>query len=204
LSDARPAATATPLLDPASLTAMLRPRSVAIVGASNDPTRIGGRPLRYYRENGFPGAIYPINPNRDEIQGLKAYPDLASLPEAPDLVLVAIPAAAVVATAEEAAAKGARAMVIFSSGFAEMDDGDGQAMQDRLGEIARESGMRIAGPNCLGVFNAAIGHYCTFTASFDLGGFPTPAASPSSASPAPMAATWRRWRARRASAPPTG
>ncbi|BBK38699.1 hypothetical protein STAQ_37770 [Allostella sp. ATCC 35155] len=172
MSDARPAAPASPLLDPASLTAMLRPRSVAIVGASNDPTRIGGRPLRYYRENGFPGAVYPINPNRDEIQGLKAYPDIASLPEAPDLVLVAIPAAAVVATAEQAAAKGARAMVIFSSGFAEMEDGDGPAMQRRLGEIARESGMRIAGPNCLGVFNAAIGHYCTFTASFDLGGFP--------------------------------
>lgn len=172
MSDDRPAAPASPLLDPASLTAMLRPRSVAIVGASNDPTRIGGRPLRYYRENGFPGAVYPINPNRDEIQGLKAYPDIASLPEAPDLVLVAIPAAAVVATAEQAAAKGARAMVIFSSGFAEMEDGDGPAMQARLGEIARESGMRIAGPNCLGVFNAAIGHYCTFTASFDLGGFP--------------------------------
>ena len=172
MSDARPAAPASPLLDPASLTAMLRPRSVAIVGASNDPTRIGGRPLRYYRENGFPGAVYPINPNRDEIQGLKAYPDIASLPEAPDLVLVAIPAAAVVETAEQAAAKGARAMVIFSSGFAEMEDGDGPAMQRRLGEIARESGMRIAGPNCLGVFNAAIGHYCTFTASFDLGGFP--------------------------------
>lgn len=172
MSDARPAVPATPLLDPASLTAMLRPRSVAIVGASNDPTRIGGRPLRYYRENGFPGTVYPINPNRDEIQGLKAYPDIASLPEAPDLVLVAIPAAAVVETAEQAAAKGARAMVIFSSGFAEMDEGDGPAMQARLGEIARESGMRIAGPNCLGVFNAAIGHYCTFTASFDLGGFP--------------------------------
>ncbi|BBK43997.1 hypothetical protein STVA_40170 [Allostella vacuolata] len=163
------------LLDPASLEGLLRPRSVAIVGASNDPTRIGGRPLRYYRENGFTGAVYPINPNRDEIQGLKAYPNLSALPEAPDLVLVAIPAAGVVATAEEAAAKGARAMVIFSSGFAEMDeDGTdaGQAMQRRLGEIARESGMRIAGPNCLGVFNATIGHYCTFTASFDHGGFP--------------------------------
>ena len=61
MSDARPAATATPLLDPASLTAMLRPRSVAIVGASNDPTRIGGRPLRYYRENGFPGAIIGLH-----------------------------------------------------------------------------------------------------------------------------------------------
>ena len=162
------------LLDPASLVAMLRPRSVALVGASNDPTRIGGRPLRYYLENGFAGAVYPINPNRSEIQGVKAYPNLASLPEAPDLVLLAIPASGVVAVAEEAAAKGAKAMVIFSSGFAEMDDGEGAAMQARLTEIARTSGMRIAGPNCLGVFNAAIGHYCTFTASFDHGGFPIP------------------------------
>ncbi|BBK30156.1 acyl-CoA synthetase (NDP forming) [Stella humosa] len=174
MSDAPTAAAGMPLLDPASLEGMLRPRSVAIVGASNDPTRIGGRPLRYYLENGFTGAIYPINPNRDEIQGVKAYPNLSSLPEAPDLVLVAIPASGVVATAEEAAAKGVRAMVIFSSGFAEVEGGEGQAMQDRLTEIAQASGMRIAGPNCLGVFNATMGHYCTFTASFDLGGFPIP------------------------------
>ncbi len=180
MSDAPPATgshapdRAPALLDPASLIPLLRPRSVALVGASNDPTRIGGRPLRYYLENGFTGAVYPINPNRSEIQGVKAYPNLTSLPEAPDLVLLAIPAASVVAAAEEAAAKGAGAMVIFSSGFAEMDEGDGLAMQARLTEIARDSGMRIAGPNCLGVFNARIGHYCTFTASFDHGGFPIP------------------------------
>ncbi|MCC7272508.1 MAG: acetate--CoA ligase family protein [Alphaproteobacteria bacterium] len=161
-------------MDPASLVPLLRPRSVALVGASNDPTRIGGRPLRYYRETGFAGAIYPINPNRAEVQSLRTWPDIAALPEAPDLVLVAIPAAGVVAVAEEAAAKGARSMVIFSSGFAEADAGDGRAMQERLAEIARTSGMRIAGPNCLGVFNAEIGHYCTFTASFDHGGFPKP------------------------------
>ncbi|MGE0715888.1 MAG: acetate--CoA ligase family protein [Alphaproteobacteria bacterium] len=161
-------------LDPASLVPLLRPRSVALVGASNDPTRIGGRPLRYYLDTGFKGAIYPINPNRAEVQGLKTYPDLASLPEAPDIVLVAIPASGVVAVAEEAAAKGAGSMVIFSSGFAEADAGAGRAMQDRLTAIAAESGMRIAGPNCLGVFNAEIGHFCTFTASFDHGGFPRP------------------------------
>ncbi|MGE0723690.1 MAG: acetate--CoA ligase family protein [Alphaproteobacteria bacterium] len=175
MSDVRPAGAGAPagILAPASLVPMLRPRSVALVGASDDPTRIGGRPLRYYREAGFAGAIYPVNPNRREVQGLKAYPSVSALPEAPDLVLFAIPAAGVVAAAEEAAARGAKSAVIFSSGFAEADAGAGRAMQDRLAAIARESGMRIAGPNCLGVYNAKIGHYCTFTASFDHG-YPHP------------------------------
>jgi len=146
---------------------------VAIVGASNDPTRIGGRPLRYYRESGFAGALYPINPNRDEIQGLKAYPDVASLPEAPDLVLVAVPAGIAVDVVGAAAEKGAKAAVIFSSGFAEAGGDDGATLQDRLVEIARSTGIRVVGPNCLGVYNAKIGHYCTFTASFDHG-YPKP------------------------------
>jgi acyl-CoA synthetase (NDP forming) len=74
------------------LTPLLAPRSVAIFGASNDPTRISGRSLRYYREAGFKGAIYPINPTRDEVQGLKAYPDLASVPGSVDFGLIAVPA----------------------------------------------------------------------------------------------------------------
>ena len=76
MSDARPAGAkaSAGLLAPASLVPMLRPQSVALVGASDDPTRIGGRPLRYYKEAGFTGRIYPINPNRPEVQGLKTYP----------------------------------------------------------------------------------------------------------------------------------
>src|SRR5450631_457114 len=76
----------------ASLTPLLAPRSIAILGASNDPTRISGRPIAYMKSQGFKGAIYPVNPNRKEVQGLQAYPSVADLPETPDVAIVAIAA----------------------------------------------------------------------------------------------------------------
>ena len=78
----------------AGLTPLLAPRSVAIIGASNDATRIGGRPIAFMRAAGkFQGAIYPVNPNRAEVQGLRAYPSVAALPETPDVAVIAVPAA---------------------------------------------------------------------------------------------------------------
>ena len=76
----------------ASLTPLFAPRSVAVLGASSDPTRISGRPIAYMQAQGFQGALYPINPNRAEVQGLKAYPSVADLPETPDVAIVAIAA----------------------------------------------------------------------------------------------------------------
>src|SRR6185437_16997073 len=76
----------------ASLDPLIAPRSIAVIGASGDATRIGGRPIAYMRAHGFKGTILPVNPNRPEVQGLKAYPSVAELPETPDVAIVAVPA----------------------------------------------------------------------------------------------------------------
>ncbi len=151
---------------PRTLEALLAPRSVALVGASDNPARIGGRPLRYLREAGFAGAVYAINPNRKTVQGYPAFPSFAALPEAPDVAILAVPAAATVAALKECVARGTRAAIIFSAGFAETGE-EGRAQQDEIGRLAVAGGLRVLGPNCLGVFNAALGYYGTFSAVLD-------------------------------------
>ena len=155
-----------------SLDALLRPASVAVIGASNDPTRIGGRPVRYLRAAGYGGRIFPVNPRHAQVQGLAAFTRIAEVPEAPDLAIVAVPAPSVVETVEACAARGVRAAVVFSAGFAEMG-AEGRRMQDRLGEVASSTGMRVVGPNCLGVYNSELGAYATFSTTLE-DGYPTP------------------------------
>ena len=158
--------------DFASLSPLLAPRSVAVVGASSDPTRIGGRPIAYMRARGFQGAILPVNPNRTEIQGLAAFADIASLPEAPDVAIVAVPAAQVAATMAALGARGIPAAIVFSAGFAEIGPA-GAALQDEAIAIARAHGIRVLGPNCLGLFDDRSGFYGTFSASMETG-YPPP------------------------------
>jgi len=154
------------------ITPLLEPASIALLGASDDPTRIGGRPLRYLREAGFKGRIYPVNPNRELVQGMRAYKTLADLPEAPELVLVALPANLTVGALGDAAARGAKAAIVFSAGFAETGT-IGAALQEEIAAIAASTGMRVLGPNCLGAFNAELGYFGTFTQSMDRA-FPKP------------------------------
>lgn len=151
---------------PSGLDALFRPRSVAILGASDDPTRISGRPVRYLIEGGFKGGIYPVNPNRETVQGLKAYRSLADVPETPDVALLAVPAGLTEQAVVECIARGVRGAVIFSAGYAESGE-EGLAIQRRITGIAREGGLRLLGPNCLGVFNPRIGFFGTFTQSLD-------------------------------------
>ena len=155
-----------------SLDALLRPASVAVIGASNDPTRIGGRPIRYLREAGFAGRVYPVNPKHAAVQGLAAFPHVSDVPEAVDLAIVAVPAPSVVDTVEACAARGVRAAVIYSAGFAEMG-AEGRRLQRRLSDIAAETGLRIVGPNCLGVYNSELGFFATFSTTLE-DGFPAP------------------------------
>src|SRR3954452_15009037 len=150
------------------LTPLLAPASVAIFGASNDPTRISGRSLRYYREAGYKGAIYPINPTRDTVQGLKAYPDLASVSGPVDCAVIAVPANLAIEAMEACVEKGVRGVVMFTAGFAEIG-ADGRAMQERITQIARDSGIRLCGPNCLGLFNMRSGHTPTFSSFLEEG-----------------------------------
>jgi acyl-CoA synthetase (NDP forming) len=156
----------------AGLTPLFAPRSVAVLGASSDPTRISGRPLAYMKAQGFQGGLYPINPNRAEVQGLKAYPSIADLPETPDVAIVAIAAEIAENSISELAARGVKAAVMFTAGFAEMDEA-GEAAQHRMVAVARKHGMRILGPNCLGVFDSRTAYYATFSSSFD-SGWPVP------------------------------
>jgi acyl-CoA synthetase (NDP forming) len=158
----------SPYPGPDSLRPLFWPRSLAVLGASNDPTRIGGRPIRYLKEGGFAGPIWPVNIKGGEIQGLPAFTSLDALPEAPDCLIVAVPAPIVVESVRKAAEAGTRAAVIFSAGFAEAD-AQGRIWQDELTRIARETGCRIVGPNCLGLFNSRTGYAPTFTASLDHG-----------------------------------
>ena len=120
------------------------------------------------RAQGFPGALYPVNPNRAEIQGLKAYPSVAALPETPDVAIVAVPAELAAGAIDDLAKRGTKAVVMFTAGFAEMDDA-GAAAQAKMVATARAVGMRILGPNCLGVFDARQSYYATFSSSFDSG-----------------------------------
>ena len=157
-----------------SLETMFRPKSVAILGASTNENKIGGRPLRYLKHYEFDGPIYPINPNYPEVQGLKAYKSILDVAGGVDLALIALPAAAVLQAIRECAEKGVKVVVIFSSGFAETGD-DGRAAQLEMRRIAADAGMRIVGPNCMGI--AAFDHKMIITFGVSMMNFP-PALGP--------------------------
>lgn len=130
----------------------LRPASVAVVGASRNPDSIGGALIRNVVSGEFNGRVYPVNPHADEILGLPAYRSVSDLPETTELAVVAVPAAAVVGVAEDCAKRGVRAILVISSGFSEVGE-EGAARQRALLEVCRSSGMRLIGPNCLGLLN---------------------------------------------------
>src|SRR5208337_3249263 len=155
-----------------ALDPLIAPRSVAVVGASDDPRRIGGRPIDFMRRTGFKGDILPVNPNRKTIQGLTAYPSVAALPTTPDVAIIAVPPNLAIEAVRDLGARGVRGAVVFTAGFAEVDEA-GAAAQAEMIDAARSSGMRLLGPNCLGLFNAGIGWFATFTNAFDTG-FPIP------------------------------
>src|SRR5437762_12307516 len=159
-SDPRPAHIDIPSLEP-----LFRPRSVAIIGASSDPAKIGGMPVQFLKSNGFAGAIYPVNPSAPVIQGLPAFPSIRDIGKPIDLAVIAVPAVAVIPALEACAEIGVRAVIIFTAGFAEVE-GEGGRLQARIAEIAARSGMRIMGPNCIGLVNFANGLYVSFHPAF--------------------------------------
>jgi acyl-CoA synthetase (NDP forming) len=157
----------TPAKRTRSLDALFRPESVAIIGASNDPKKIGGRPINHLKRGGFKGAIYPINP-QPEVQGLKAYASLDAVPGAVDLAVIAVPAATAPAALDDCIRKGVRAVIVFSSGFGEIDAA-GRVVQDGMVAKCRAAGIPMIGPNSIGLFNAVHGLYATFMTSLDKG-----------------------------------
>jgi acyl-CoA synthetase (NDP forming) len=133
------------------LVPLLQPKSVAVIGASNDITKIGGRVLSSFLTFGFTGKLYPIHLKADEILGLRAYPSVLDVPDDIDLALVTIPAAATEAAMKQCAQKKVKFVVVHGTGFSEYDE-LGKEREERILEIAREGGLRIVGPNCMGLF----------------------------------------------------
>ena len=136
-----------------NIDALLNPKSIAIVGASGNPNkRPGGRPLLYLLNQGYKGDIYPINPNCDEILGVKSYPNLKAIPDNIDVVLILRPAKATLEVLKVCEEKGIKAAVVPAAGFAETGE-SGREIQETINEIAARSGMAILGPNCQGIIN---------------------------------------------------
>lgn len=148
-----------------SLRFALDPQSIALIGASENPHKIGGRPLLYLQRFGYRGRIYPINPNRSEVQGVKSYPDLASLPEAPDLALVMVAGQGAAEAIEECAVRGVKVAICMASGFAETGV-DGVAAEKAMVATARRHGMRLVGPNSQGLVNFGTGTVASFSTMF--------------------------------------
>ncbi|SCK12457.1 Acyl-CoA synthetase (NDP forming) [Variovorax sp. HW608] len=136
----------------AGLDAFFSAASVAVIGASDDVTKIGGRPVQLLRKYGYAGAIYPINPKGGTIQGLPAYASVLDTPAAPELAIVAVPANATLQAVRDCGSRGVRGVVVLSTGFAEAG-AEGAALQAELVRVARIHGMRLLGPNCLGAVN---------------------------------------------------
>jgi acyl-CoA synthetase (NDP forming) len=148
------------------LRAALDPRSVAVIGASDNPNKVGGRPVHYLDKFGFKGKIFPINPSRSEVQGHKCYPGLADLPEAPEMVIVAVAGDSAIGAVEDCAAHGVRIAVVMASGFGEVDAIAGKAKERRMVEAAHKTGMRIVGPNSQGLANFGTGAIASFSTMF--------------------------------------
>ncbi len=133
-----------------SLQTFFNPKSVAIIGASRQKGKVGYEILVNLIAGGYPGKIYPINPKADEIEGLKVYPDLPSIGETPDLVVIIVPAQFVPGMLEECAKVHVKSVVIITAGFKEVGP-EGKKLEEEIVRIAKRSGIRFVGPNCLGV-----------------------------------------------------
>jgi len=148
-----------------ALHAALHPRSVAVVGASDNPDKVGGRPVDYLKRFGYRGNIYPVNPKREIVQGVRCYPDLRALPEVPDLAIIAVAGEQVPAAVQDCASCGVRSVIVLSSGFGETGEA-GRAQQEAMTALARKSGMRLIGPNAQGLANFSNGAVANFSTMF--------------------------------------
>ena len=144
------------------ITALLAPRSIAIIGVSQDFNKLNGRVMKFLLEKGYAGQIYPINPKYTEVGGWPCFPAIDAVGTAVDLAVIAVPARDVAAQITACGRAGVKAAIVFSSGFGEMG-AEGRALEDDLLSIAHTAGLRLCGPNTLGLINAFENVYATFT-----------------------------------------
>jgi acetate---CoA ligase (ADP-forming) len=151
------------------LRVLFEPRSVALIGASADPSSISARPLRLLRQHGYAGGLYPVNPKYDELLGLRVYPSIGAVPETVDMALVIVPAQAVARVLEECAAAGVGCAVVITSGFSEStaNGAVGTQLQQDIANVVAHSGLRVCGPNSEGIYHPAVGLCATFSPAVD-------------------------------------
>ena len=143
-----------------ALSRLLNPAGIALVGASPDASKLAGRPLAYLKQYGYRGQIYPVNPKHREIDGVRCYASVQDLPQAIDLALILLPAKGVADALEACAARGVASAISIAGGFAEAGEA---AEQTRLSEICQRTGIRLVGPNCVGLLQPAHGVTATFS-----------------------------------------
>jgi acyl-CoA synthetase (NDP forming) len=145
----------------ADVIGLLYPNSIAVIGASDRPGNLGGDTVERLLRFGFPGPVWAVNPNGGEVRGITCHRSIAELPEAPDSVVMAVPAPAIIDTVREAVSRGTRNGIAFAGGMGE-GGGDGIELQQRLVDLCRETGFNLCGPNCVGIINAATPVTATF------------------------------------------
>jgi len=141
---------------------ILQPKSLAVIGASREPEKVGHRVLKNIVEGGFSGRIYPVNPNAEEILGLKCFKSVGEIPDEVDLAIISVPAKIVPSVAEECGKKGIKGLVVISAGFGETG-AEGLKLERELVRICRKYGIRLQGPNCLGIINTKVNLNAAFS-----------------------------------------
>ncbi len=130
-----------------ALKAIFSPNAVAVIGASDNLGKLGSHVMRSLLEGGYPGRIYPINPGKDEIFGIKTYPSITKIPEGIDLSILVLPAEQIPGIIRECNEKGVKGVILITAGFKEIEDRRGEALQKEITDLANQYGIKIIGPN---------------------------------------------------------
>lgn len=134
---------------------IFKPESIAIIGASSSPLKWGGRMLNRPVRTGYRGAIYPVNPNMSEISGFRSYRSILDIPKPVDLAIMTIPAHMTPHAIKECVEKGVKGVILITAGYSEIGE-EGKAIEDEVAQIAREGGIRLVGPNCMGLWSSSV------------------------------------------------
>ncbi len=151
-----------------AMEAIFNPGSVAVIGASDNPGKLGSHVMKSLTEGRYPGKIYPVNPGKDEIFGIKTYPSLSRIPDSVDLSIIVLPAEQVPRIIKECQEKEVKGIVLITAGFKEIEDKRGEALQKEITDLADQSGIKVIGPNTFGIVNLHLPLNASFTPEFSL------------------------------------
>ena len=151
-----------------AIEAIFNPKAVAVIGASDNPGKLGSHVMKSLTQGRYPGRIYPVNPGKDEIMGIKTYPSLSQVPDTVDLSIIVLPADQVPKIIKECQEKGVKGIVLITAGFKEIEDKRGEVLQKEITELADQSGIKVIGPNTFGIVNLHLPLNASFTPEFSL------------------------------------